>query len=440
MFNKSFLQRLQLLLIFYFPLFWLGIGAKYPWVLLGEYGIDIGYICFFILTLSFFIIIWLKIDKWLLEYVDKVFLLMIWLASSFVLFYDLAQYKDFEHFGYKLPILLYLIDILNLIVIGFILKKFSFKYLFLSCCIFFILHECISIVYFPLTPFRSDMLSAIDVAITNFLANQSPYKQLFANIGIPRYFPLTWVSYLPAHFFSIEFRVWGLFYYISILLVIALDFDKLPKINQYLLCLLFLNPYFLMRHDLYFQLYLLEIVILALYIEVVPKYLNAIILGIFIATLQFAWVLYPFLLLIISKNIRQLFINWLISILVFILIMWLFIGGSFIDFLSYSTPSMGQNSGGRFYDISFSLATIFNFASTYKILYFIQIVSFLIIVSITTFRWYNKNIVEKPNYLAIGLYAYLFFVATNYFLETYFYIPVLLLSALIKPCNKTSIL
>ena len=440
MFDKSFLQRLQLLLIFCFPLFWLGIGARYPWVLLGEYGIDIGYICFFILTLSFFILTLLKIDKWLLEHAYKVFLLMIGLATFFVLFYDLAQYKNFERFGYKLPILLYVIDAINLVVVGFILKKFSFKYLFLCCCIFFILHECISIVYFPLTPLRSDMLPAIDVAITNFLANQSPYKQLFANIGIPRYFPLTWVSYLPAHFLSIDFRVWGLFYYILTLLIIALNFDKLPKINQYLLCLLFLSPYFLMRHDLYFQLYLLEIVVLAFYIEVLPKYLNAIILGIFIATLQFAWVLYPFLLLIISKNIRQLVINWLISILAFIFIMWLFIGGSFIDFLSYSTPSMGKNSASGFYDISFSLATIFHFASTYKILYFIQIVSFLVIVLITLFRWYSKNIVEKPNYLAIGLYAYLFFVATNYFLETYFYIPVLLLGALIKPYNKTPIL
>ncbi len=435
MFDRNFLQRLQVMLIFFSPLFWLGIGANYPWVLLGEHAIDIGYIFFFIITSIFFILTWLKIEQWLIENDKYAFLIMVILAILFIPVYDMAQYKNFANFGYKFPILLYLIDIINIIIVWFILRKFSIKLMFYWCGLFFLLHECFSVIHFPLTPLRSDMLSAIDIAITNFLANQSPYKETLTIAAIPHYFPLTWFSYIPSHFLSIDFRILGTIYYISILLIIAKNFDGLAKVNQYLLCLLFLNPYFLMRHDLYFQLYLLEIVILALYFTRMPRYINSCFLGIFLATLQFAWILYPFLLLTISKNIRQLIVNWLISIAVFIFIMWVFIGGSFIDFLSYSTPSMGKESGFNS-DITFSLASIFYFATKQSILYLIQIVGFLIIVLMTLFRWYKKSVVEKPYYLALGAYAYLFFIASNYFIETYFYIPILLLAALLKPNDK----
>ena len=41
-------------IIILFPLFYLGIGNKYPWVLLGDSGRSIGIIVFFIATLCFF--------------------------------------------------------------------------------------------------------------------------------------------------------------------------------------------------------------------------------------------------------------------------------------------------------------------------------------------------------------------------------------------------
>lgn len=430
--RQNFLIKLQLLFLFFYPLFWLGIGNKFPWVLLGKYGIDIGNSTFFFLTACFFLLLWVAPVNGLNLYRENIFKGMAIIASLFIVIYDIIQYKHFAHLGYQSPKMAYLLDVINIGFILLLLKKKNISWLYYWCCLFFMAHLALSVFYFPLNPLRSNMLTGIQAAMNAFLSNQDPY--LLSSKDLVPYLPLTWAAFIPGKLLALDLRIVGDFYYALCLILIGINFKKLPTINKYLVCLWLLNPYFLMRHDLYFQLFLLEIVIFALYIHRLPRLLLLIMLGAFIATLQFAWILYPFFLLAISKSCQQLIMNLCISIASFLLLMWVFLGHFFSAYIAHSIRSAGvhgiQDARNFPYnmDITFGVSPIYHFAQNQHSLHLLQLTLCALLGLFAVVQWYRK---ADSNFLAFGLYAYLIFIATNYFLETYFYVPVLLLGALI---------
>ena len=218
----------------------------------------------------------------------------------FTVLYDFIQYKHFSQFGYNKPYLLYGISLI-LFAIIIPIKNINFKHLFIFCCVYNLLHSAISIHYFPLAIERSDMLAAIKVSLEQYFNGLSPYAKVSSTIGIPPYLPITMLSFAPAFLLKIDFRCLGIVYWMISLVLVYRKFEILSLAAKMAICLLVLNPYWLMRHDLYFQFFLLELVILSLYLPNMNFYSKSFIFGISISTLQFAWILFPFLLLNTNK-------------------------------------------------------------------------------------------------------------------------------------------
>ena len=299
------------------------------------------------------------------------------------------------------------------------------KVIFVLCELYSIFHYAVSIYYFPLVIARSDMLAAVAASINQFLHNVSPYYQSSVNIGIPPYLPVTMLSFIPASLLKLDFRLVGLFYWILAIGLITYKQHTFSTIQKMALCLLIVNPYFLMRHDLYFQCFLLEIVILCLYFSSFNFIIKGIFLGFFIATLQFAWILYPFILLAENKSIKNLVIMLLVSLIVGISISLLYVHNGISDFFhaiflhkEYFSPYSS--------DITFGLSTIFYFANSQILLYIVQIAICVLILLTAIYSHMIKRIHTHNYYTSLSAICYLIFMSTNYFIETYLLIPMLL--------------
>ena len=421
---KSIHTKLILSIIIFAPLFYLGIGNKYPWVLLGQYGKPTGILFFFVMTIIFFAMFLSRfLNKSLPNSIQKIFAANLFLSIIFAICYDIIQYKHFLRFDYHKPILLFILSAITIILLA--LYRNKLKLVFAICGLYSICHYMISIYYFPLVIARSDMLAAIAVSINQFMHGISPYYQSSPIVGIPPYLPMTMLSFIPAYSLKLDFRLVGLIYWVITIGLIIYKEQILTNIQKMALCLLIVNPYFLMRHDLYYQFFLLEIVILCLYFNLFNFVAKGIFLGVFISTLQFAWILYPFILLAENKTIKNLFTMLLLSLATAILGTFLYVHHGFADFihaiflhkeylLSYSS------------DITFGLSMIFYFAKSQILLYIFQITICLLILLGSIFAYLTNSESLRNHYMSLGAICYLIFMSTNYFIETYLLIPMLL--------------
>ncbi len=261
-------MRIQILLILFMPLFYIGIGGKYPWILLGKSGIAIGMSFFFSTALLFTIVaIVIKVEQITSYRIYFVAKLNLCLATLFIGLYDIIQFKHFAQFGYQKPQLLYLLDVLFCICTVLYLYCFSghkpnTKFFFSLVSLFIILHGGLSIYYFPLSILRSDMLSAIELSVNAFMHSGNPYMKTLPMVGIPPYLPMTILSFLPAVVLHIDPRVLSIIFTIIMLLLLLYQYYNLTRLSQIALILVLCNPYWLMRHDLYFQFFLIELVII----------------------------------------------------------------------------------------------------------------------------------------------------------------------------------
>lgn len=418
----TFHKKLLSSIIIFAPLFYLGIGNKYPWILLGKYGQSVGVLCFFIMTVIFLLYNVVN-DEVLFSKLQRIFYLNLLLSLLFVIFYDLIQYRHFSCFGYKNPVMLFICTIVAIVFI--VVKRDNIRSIFVACGLYSILHTVFSLYYFPLATARSDMLPAIHMSLHQFVVSASPYVSTSSAIGIPPYLPVTMLSFLPAYFFQIDFRIIGLLYSIITFIIIWYKFNVLSGVQRFGLCLFFVNPYFLMRHDLYFQFFLLELVILCLYFDKFRIIYQVIFLGIFVATLQFAWILLPFILL---ANFRRGVTVINIAILVMFLgaiISFVYVHVNINDFIhaiflhkEYKQPYSS--------DITFGLSTIFYFTKSQVVLYLIQVTGCLIMICYALYNYVIMKIRGKEYYLSLGAICYLFFMVTNYFIETYLLMPMII--------------
>ena len=418
-------ERLVKLTILFYPLFYLGIGGKYPWAMLGGHGIQVGMLTFFSCSSAFVVLCFLKIiDRLSYERLELLFYVNLICASAFILLYDVVQFKHFQRFGYQKPLLLYFIDVL-LILFSFVMVKIKIKNLLIIISFFYICHSAVSIVYFPLVIERSDMFAAILGSIQQFSIGLNPYAKIYQNVGIPPYLPLTILSFYPAVVFKIDPRYVALFYSLITILLILYKINLFEDRSKILLCLLFMNPYWLMRHDLYYQLFMLELVVVYCYFQKMREITRIIFLGIFICTLQFAWIIYPFILLAYSSKLMQVIRQAFFSLLIALCITFYYTHGYVLSF--YNAIFLHQEYLGSYSsDITFGLSTIFYFAKTQVALYLIQVIGCLAILGYFIARFLLHKHSNRGIYLAASGVCYGYFMITNYFIETYLLIPVLL--------------
>lgn len=438
---QKYHDRMLILLILFYPLFYLGIGGKYPWILLGENGIAIGMSFFFSFTILFIMsIILIKIELIKQNRLKNIVWLNVILAILFVTFYDFIQYKHFARFGYQSPFYIYVLNSAMLFTL-FAMRKILYnknKALMLLLSIFVIVHYGLSIHYFPLTIARSDMLVAIRLSLEHFLQHSDPYIKISQDVGIPPYLPMTILSFFPSVVFNYDPRVIALLLMGILILLIFIKFEKLTYYSQWGIILVLINPYWIMRHDLYFQLFLIEIVLVFLYFPSLNVFWRSIILGAFLATLQFAWILFPFIIFAYSNNYRQLLQQLLISILVGTIIVYSFVEPYFSSFIH--AAFLHKEYLGRYgSDITFGLSPIFYFAKSQLSLFVAQIIGCIVLVSYSVVQYLFYGNRDKNFYLISSVVCYFYFMITNYFIETYLLIPVILVLALQLQAHEQSI-
>lgn len=363
-----------------------------------------------------------SIDKISHKTVEKIFVINLLTSVIFTIMYDIIQYKHFLRFGYNNPLWLYILGIVIVILLAY---NKSLKTIFMICGAYSILHFAISMYYFPLAVERSDMLAAIALSIKQYINNFSPYYQSSTTVGIPPYLPITMLSFIPAYLLNFDFRVVGLVYWVITLCLIAYKYHTLEVIQKMAACLLIINPYFLMRHDLYFQFFLLEIIILCLYLNSFGFIAKGVFLAVFISTLQFAWILFPFALMAENKSIKSLILMALLSLTVGVIISFTYVHNGISDFI-HAMFLHKEYSAAYSSDITFGLSTIFYFAKSQILLYVFQVVTCVVIVLFSTYSYVIKQIRNRGYYLSLAAVCYLLFMSTNYFIETYLLVPMLL--------------
>jgi hypothetical protein len=427
-------QRILYLLIIAYPVFYLGIGNKYPWILLGKNGSNLGIIFFFGVNALFITsALCIKLEKIPPKKLALTFKINVLISLIFTLLYDFIQYHHFRSLGYRSPILLYLISIISIFTLMTTINKSRIKSSFKIICIFVALHTLLSIFYFPLAVERSDMLGAIMVALQQFFNNADPYQHVMSNIGVPAYLPMTILSFTPAFFLKLDPRIIGLFYTIIFLYLIYIKIDKLKLLNQYAICLIILNPYWLMRHDLYFQFFILELVIILLYSY--NYFYRILIWGFTLATSQFAIILLPFFCLAKAKTIIHAVREVILILIIAALIIISFAHNNLYSFFNaisqHREYTLPYNS-----DITFGISPIFHFTKNQIGLYIVQIIGCMLILCFSIYQFIVNKERDSNYYIASGIMCFFYFMITNYFLETYLYIPLLITIALANTKTK----
>lgn len=224
------------------------------------------------------------------------------------------QAKYFFNLGYQIPSKPFLsayIMTFGLIIFFYIYKNNLRKHLVLVSLIWSILLRLIPIIFFPISPERSDMLPSITASIDGFFAGGNPYTPYLGVTQPMAYLPLTWISFIPANLLNFDLRIMSVIYDLitySIIYKIWNNSDKTNPDKESLSIVIigwYLFPYYHFRHDLYFSIYFLLLVLTFFYLN---KSINsnskkdiksnsiiaALFLGFSIATRQWSWVLWPF--------------------------------------------------------------------------------------------------------------------------------------------------
>lgn len=301
------------------PLFWLGLGKKFPFSLIGENGHLIGSVFWATVTVGCFYFLTRPGTESFLARRKNLLLTSLWLcAPAFTAALDLIQWKHFSSFGYTFPAFLLLLD---LTVFFLLLLKPNTRRAEVAIAIY-AAHRFGSIFSFPLHPGRSDMFAAIIQAGTRWWEGGLAYApSTETGIGRMPYFPLNWLAYLPAALLKFDPRWIGtVFTCCAGFLVLKgpLRDERPSALSVQLLSLFFISPYLAFRHELYLDPLFLALALMAWAASKKSAKLSALTCGIALATAHWAWVLGPFLLLrsVRPKNWSGLLMTGFFSLLV----------------------------------------------------------------------------------------------------------------------------
>ena len=266
----------------------LSIGGKYPWSLLPW---ELGRLFWVVTAFAFVLLLFNQaarshVASWFLRLFRGRAWLFVLLGTN--LAFVLLNYFYFRRFGYELPWLAIAASLISFIVV----PRSPLTGAWLTS-VGILLG---SILSFPLDRERSDMLPAIHEALDLWASGGDPYGRLSATTGTDRmpYLPGLFFSHLPAWLLGLDLRWNSVFYRICWGYVLVAGLRKIGKASPLQTCglLALLNPYLVFRHDLYFEFYILVIVVF--WASQVARWP---ILALALVTRQWTWIVAPFLLL-----------------------------------------------------------------------------------------------------------------------------------------------
>lgn len=263
----------------------LAFGKTFPW---GYFPFDLGRWLWLFITASFFFQFLFpskKIKEHLFLLFEKSGFLRAWLFTNLV--YLGFSYFQFAHFGYSLPLLASGVVLAGLFFVrqDKPLVSLTINLLILGC----------SLVQFPIHIDRSDMLIVTQNAMELLAKGMDPYLELHekGRAVTYGYLPGIFLSYFPAWSLGLDLR-WNNLIFRALWLFLLLRVIKNSKKKEALIPFhyLALSPYINFRHDLYFEAFLFLLV--AYFALSKTRYLC---LPLMLITLQWSWIIAPFLVL-----------------------------------------------------------------------------------------------------------------------------------------------
>jgi len=412
-----------------YPLFWFGIGKKYPFLLLGAGGLSIGAWFWGAVSLAwvgalFVPRTWQALVK--TPRGENIFNAWILLGLVCTAGFDLLQWLRFRDLGYPIPIGLLIADVaLGLIVWA---KRRDPNLIALACLVA-VMHKVGSVLTFPLVAERSDMLPTILQALERWMTGGKAYAPPTGGIGQMHYLPLTWMSYSPAYFLNMDPRWIGVFY-LSLLGLLAERWLKETKdsLGAKLVVLWFLNPYLAFRHELYLDFFWLSIAATTIAAMMERPGWTALFSGLTLVTMPWAWIVAPFWWLLASRSApwHRLASVAAISVFVASIVLTPFLlheRSLFLDafLLPFRLIQRGDYAG----ELSFGVAALFYQLGWSRILQPLQIIMLMTfgVVGLTMRR-------RGAALLGLMVAAFFLFVILNPFIENYFYLASLMMAAL----------
>ena len=164
----------------------------------------------------------------------------------------------------------------------------------------FVAGRLLSILSFPLTYLRSDMLPVIVAADQRLLHHGSPYSTLFLGsrpYAFP-YLPGMIVAYLPFTALHLDPRLASMLYLVATAILAYWAARPECRTDIALLITLFLlSPFLQYRHELYLQPHWFTLVLAFVLLHRGRFGWAVFVFGVSMAVYQFSWILFPFLLL-----------------------------------------------------------------------------------------------------------------------------------------------
>lgn len=284
----------------------------------------------------------------------------------------------------------------------------------------------LSILSFPLTYLRSDMLPVIVAADQRLLNHGSPYSTLFLG---PRpyafpYLPGMIVAYLPLTAVHLDPRFGSLVYLLAaaILVYWAARPDRRTHIAL-LLMLFLLSPFMQYRHELYIQPHWFTLVLAFALMQRHRFGWAAFVFGISMAVYQFSWILFPFLLL---NGLRRR--GWPEALKLALLgaLGALAIAGPFIRAAAHR---IANNTVSQWGELPHAVADPMNFSywATFLIPpHWLLPLQAALMITIFAFCFFGRRCADLPDTVRWMSFALTVFVLFNVIVDGYFFLMILL--------------
>jgi hypothetical protein len=225
---------------------------------------------------------------------------------SFVLF--ILEAKYYRAFGYQLHgwLTLMTFGVVSIMLLaGLFRREPKAWHLLLLVLGAYSFVYFLSIYSFPINVWRSDLLPVISAGNESLLAGVNPYHlYTFSNEkDLLTYLPGTWLPFLPFTMLGVDLRFANIIFTIAATLCVY--FASNPRYRREvvgLFGLLLMCPYLQYRHELYLQTHWLSLSVCFLLLQRERVMGAAAAFGWSMATSQFSWILFPFLLLYIFRR------------------------------------------------------------------------------------------------------------------------------------------
>jgi len=289
-----------------------------------------------------------------------------------------------------------------------------------------------SITSFPLNPLRSDMLPLIESASKTFLQGRNPYQIYHLTSGsLPlTYLPAMWLPFVPFAAFDIDPRWLSILGILGIAIVSSHAIkSRLDRWWMSVYCTLILNPYLILRHEIYTYFFWL-LLCLSFYLLVSERFvLSSLFLGISLASQQTVLVVLPFYLLLVWRKVgvKALFVHLVLVGTVTLLLVLPFVVVSPAAFkygvfdwfqLALDMPFSDAQKQLR----GLTLATFFFALNLQRLLQPLQVVGIL-----GGIAWSIQHLRTAVDFFAIVSVCYMLFILLNPVSSNYLFFPVILM-------------